>query len=208
MPIIREEHTKGGATVAVWEISEPEPLLLSLLVPNEKEQQHLDRIKAPQRRLHWLAARLLAARYLPGAREIEYSNTGQPRIPGSATYFSIAHSAGHAAFIMDQKPAGIDLEQITPRIRKVISRFMHPDELAHAAQSGSDNTLYIYWCAKEAVVKWLGDPSIDFQNKIRINPFIIEGKGEITASVVTAQGIMTLPMVYENFEQYMLVYTI
>lgn len=208
MPIIREEHTTGGATIAIWEISEPESLLLSLLDPDERELQHLNKIKAPQRRLHWLAARVLAARYLPDAREIVYSSSGQPNIPGSAFNLSIAHSASYAALLIDNKPAGIDLELISPRIRKVMSRFMHPDELVHAALSGRDDTLYIYWCAKEAVVKWLGDPTIDFQNMIRINPFTLHEKGEIETSVKIVRDTISIPMIYEKIGQYMVVYTI
>lgn len=208
MPVIREEHTAGGATVAIWEISEPETMLISLLDPNERERQHLSMIKAPQRRLHWLAARVLAARYLPDAGEIVYSDSGQPGIQGSTYYFSIAHSANYAALLVDVKPAGIDLELITPRIRKVMSRFMHPDEMAHAIKTDENDTLFIYWCAKEAVVKWLGDPTIDFRNMIRINPFPLLEKGEIKTSVITSHETISIPMVYEKIGQYMMVHTI
>lgn len=208
MPLFRDTSFGNGNRLGIWNITEQEEELEDLLRPSPQEKDHLTTIKAPQRRLHWLAGRLLAAHYLPDAKQIEYSATGQPRLPRSSQYFSIAHSGQYAALSLAEKPTGVDIELIAPRIRKVAGRFMHPEELSQAAQCPGDDTLLIYWCAKEALIKWCADPSIDFRHHIRIEPFTNKGNGTIAALINCHETRNQVDLLYEKLDQYMLVYTI
>lgn len=208
MPLFRNTSFGEGNNLGIWRITEDEAELEELLKSSPREKEHLASIKAPQRRLHWLAGRLLAAHYLPDAKQIEYSATGQPRLPRSKQFFSVAHSGIYAAFTAAEKPTGVDIELIAPRIRKVAERYMHPEELVDAAHNPNDDTLFIYWCAKEALVKWCADPAIDFRNQIRIESFTNNESGTISASIECNKSQNRVNLHYEKLDQYMLVYTL
>lgn len=199
----------NGGVVALWSITETEPELIQQLNPGPTESAHLESIKSEQRRLHWLAGRLLAAQFLPNFHQISYSESGKPYTPGESNPFSIAHSASMAAFSMAPLPNGIDIELITPRIRKVTTKFLNQVELLQVGDNTTDDTLYIYWCAKEAIVKWSGDRTIDFKKQITISlTQATKKQGDIKASFESPFQSFDLLLHYEKIDNYMLVYTI
>lgn len=208
MPVIREKYYPDGNLLSIWKITEPEEELVGGLTLSDAETRHLETIKAPVRRLHWLAGRTLAAKYHCGYQQIRYSSSGKPIVEGATNHFSIAHSGVMAAFTLSDKPTGVDIEQITPRIQRIKERFMNADELNSLNNIHSDDTLYIYWCAKEAIIKWYGDPSLDFRNQISIAPFTKDREsGSINATVYIDGAVNRLGLIYEKLDNYMLVYT-
>lgn len=208
MPIFQIKPPTHGGTVALWSITETEQELTGLLQPTPDEIEQLQTIKAPLRRLHWLAGRCLAARFLPDFKQIRYAENGKPFVEGSRWWFSIAHSASMAAFSMNNITNGIDIELITPRIRKITAKFLNDYELKQIGELHTDETLYKYWCAKEAIVKWSGDRTIDFRKQITVwMPDNHNNAGLFQASFADSGGIKEITLWYEKIENYMLVYT-
>lgn len=93
----------------------------------------------------------------PGARVI-HDCDGAPLLVDSPLNISISHSRNFAAVAVDpDRRIGVDIEE--PRLeqlRRVISKFLNPDELS----AGWGDRLLQAWTCKEAVFKAAGIPNI------------------------------------------------
>ena len=79
-------------------------------------------------------------------------------------------------------PKHIDIEELNPRILKVWSRYLHPEEFA-IFDTTSIYDLTVAWTIKEALFKLNTKTGIDFKNDLRIkskegNTFLCEIKSE------------------------------
>jgi phosphopantetheinyl transferase len=80
---------------------------------------------------------------------------------------------------------GVDVEESSPRIERVLQKFLHPNELdwLKAHRILASGQLYLsdspnphllptlLWSAKESVYKWYGSGQVDFSDHIRLEPF-------------------------------------
>lgn len=104
----------------------------------------------------------------------EHLPSGAPYIPGhEEVRLSITHTRGLAAIAVNADNAdthiGVDVEQVSQRIIKVLPRVAHPSEIA--ALNLSENLAEAYttaWTAKEAIFKAIPEGGIDFANHILI----------------------------------------
>jgi phosphopantetheinyl transferase len=122
-----------------------------------------------------LACRAALAKLL-GTNEIEitYSETGQPQIKGHCISFS--HTKNTVAVALADIPVGIDIEELSPRILRLYSRFMSEEEMS-ACDLNNLQDLYYYWCAKEAMYKWFAKKNLDFIEDLQV--FKNENRGVV-----------------------------
>jgi phosphopantetheinyl transferase len=117
-----------------------------------------------------------------GKKAIRYDTIGKPNVKDKKIFISISHSKNFVAFAHDTSPIGIDIEELNPRILKVWSRYLHPDEFA-IFDTTSIFDLTVAWTIKEALFKLNTKTGIDFKNDLRIkskegNTFLCEIKSE------------------------------
>jgi hypothetical protein len=88
---------------------------------------------------------------------------------------------------------GVDVEAATPRIDRILKKFLHPEELDWLNKQGilaskdfQGDGLFspfllptLLWSAKESVFKWYGEGQVDFSEHIRLNPFYFGMEGAI-----------------------------
>ncbi|MDE6716049.1 MAG: 4'-phosphopantetheinyl transferase superfamily protein [Muribaculaceae bacterium] len=101
----------------------------------------------------------------------EHLPSGAPYLPAHPeVYISITHTRGFAAIAVNADThIGVDIEQVSQRVVRILPRVAHPTEIA--ALNLSENQAEAYttaWTAKEAIFKAIPDGGIDFANHILI----------------------------------------
>jgi len=75
-------------------------------------------------------------------------------LPFGGIYWSISHKPQYVAAVISSSPVGIDLEEVTPRTRRLFGYIAEDSEWALAEQNW--DTFFRFWTAKEAVLKATG----------------------------------------------------
>ncbi len=173
------EHTK----LAVWHITEPEDFFLNK-VTLKNDVSH------PHKRLQHLAGRFLLQLLEPQfpLDLISISDSKKPLLIDEAFHFSISHCGNYAATIVSNHAlVGIDVELISPKIKKIHNKFLSEKEIKMVwdhCQREEDilKILTLFWSAKESMVKWYGKGKVDFKKDMQIqNLFVENDQGRISA---------------------------
>jgi len=188
MPVFFQQDINPGAKLALWRIEEaPEFFLERVPVPVFHQ--------SPQKRLQHLAGRYLLQYLQPGFPLgcILVSMAGRPYLEHSDIDFSISHTGHTAAAIISLKGcASIDVEEIRPRIGRIMPRFLHPEERSWVERHVPPTFLEpatglapwwlptLLWSAKETVFKAQAAGAVSFQRHIRFEPFYLQPTGEMT----------------------------
>lgn len=167
MGLFYSQTIDGATKLAIWKIEEPESFFLDK-VPLSREITH------PAKRLQHLAGRFLLQYLYPDfpIRLIQIAHTRKPYLPEDPYHFSISHCGDYAAAIVStEKRVGIDIEQPTARILKVMNKFLSESERSlivphNAEQLISMGTLF--WSVKESMFKWYSHGEIDFKEHLHI----------------------------------------
>jgi len=179
MPLFYQQDIHGIGRLGVWKIQEEEPFFLAT-VPLQREITH------PHKRLQHLAGRYLLQELYPGFpyELIRIADTRKPYLENEAFHFSISHCGDFAAaFVSPTVRVGVDVEEVTPRVGKILGKFLHPVELGWLGEgregfsgehpdAGPFALANLLWSAKESVYKWYGDGGVDFSEQIRLDALV------------------------------------
>ena len=157
---------------AVCEIRKPVDDLLGLLQKKEFYLPCLSQITSEKRKKEWLTVRVLLKEILGEEKEILYTSSGKPYFSDNSYQISISHTKGFVAVALHpEMKIGIDIEQISPRIHKIRSRFMNEKEEANLNKEHEEIHLLLHWSAKESMFKILDEQDVDFKTCLHINSF-------------------------------------
>ena len=211
MPLHISKTVFDNATLGAWSIEEEEDYFHYELVINKEEDELLAKMKG-RRKLEWLSSRYLI--HLMTQRKeraiILKDDYGKPYIHDSEHFISFSHSHGIAVAIASEKPVGIDVQFIVPKITRIQHKFVNEKELTfinNLPNSKRLDALHIIWGAKESLYKAYGKRSLDFKGHMNTSPFswdedFTEFHGEITKGDYSAQfNIMA-----EKINNHILVY--
>jgi len=210
MPVFRIHQPCEQSILGLWQISESAGELLDLADLNQEETAFFRTIRNPIRKKHWLAWRVLLKHMLPGRQtQLHYDEHGKPYPAGNQYCLSVSHSGDFAGcFVHFRQPAGLDIEEIRPRVCKITGRFLSESELACFGEDADTHIYTILWAAKEAVYKYQGRTGFDFRNQIQILPFTPGHNGTLTARLQFNNTAVNLPLYYETIQnKYIMVYT-
>jgi len=204
MPQFFCEKINHIGKVYVWKVTETEAELLSLRTLSISEQSHLHLLKNSQKRLHWLAYRVLLQEALGGDFEIQYLDDGKPLLVSPQKFLSVSHSKDFVAFFLsDIRPVGVDIEKISDRIQKVVPKFLTQTEQQTSNLSDS-LLLHFYWGAKETVYKLFNQHHLLFTEQIHIDR--VNVKEQTAEARVQTDRLQTkVQLIYRNIDGYMLV---
>ena len=204
MPQFFSEKIGDIGEVYVWKATETEEQLLSLRMLSLSEQSHLQLLKNPQKRLHWLAYRVLLKKALGEDFELNYLDDGKPLLVSPKRFLSVSHSKEFVAvFLSETHPVGVDIEKISDRIQKVVPKFLNETEQQNSDLSDS-SLLHFYWGAKEAVYKLFNRHRLLFAEQIHIDCVNFAEQTAI-AKVQTDCFQAKVRLIYRNIENYVLV---
>ena len=196
--------------VGLWKITEKTEELFSKLRLEEKDQLTFQNFTHPQRKLQWLAVRNLTNKLLGKNNvRIRYDRNSKPQINNNPHYISISHTKQYAAVILNKKDhTGIDIELISPRIKKIEHKFMSEQELNSLQPFNHIEQFYVYWSAKESLYKLYGKKKLDFKENLFIEPFKYKSKGIITGKIIKGNKVQPHKLRYEKKDSFMLVYVL
>ncbi len=182
MPFIYQQNINETAHLAIWSIQEPASFF-------ETDVQLTIPIANEERRTQHLAVRLLFKLMMPEAdlNQLVMADNGKPYLIGLPFHFSFSHCKGYAACAVDDKPIGIDIEIIHPRIAKVAHKFLNDQEKAMIAdleQKDQLNQLAFLWAAKEAMYKMYEQLGIDFAKDFNILELTKGDRGTVPAAIL------------------------
>ncbi len=208
MGLLRK-HATGQVMLGIWEITESLEQLWEHSALSANEEVFYAGLKTPLRRKHWLAYRLILPHLIPHTLVpgISYDAYGKPSLNGGSHHISVTHSGRYAAMIISKvMHVGIDIEAMKPKIFKLSHKFLSDGE-ADFVDPGQMESLYLIWCAKEALFKIYGKGGLSFKDHLRVDPFVFEQKGQITGRIVNGNDHQIYRLYYETMNGYMLVYT-
>jgi len=203
MPFFYQQNINETAHLAIWSIQEPASFFetdIQLAVPIANEE----------RRIQHLAVRLLFKLMMPAAdlNQLVMADNGKPYLIGLPFHFSFSHCKGYAACAVDDKPIGIDIEIIHPRISKVAHKFLNDSEkamIANLEQEDQLNQLAFLWAAKEAMYKKYEQLGIDFAKDFNILELTKGDRGTIPAAIVHKGNKIDLRLDYHFGADYVCV---
>jgi 4'-phosphopantetheinyl transferase EntD len=190
MGLFYTQTIDDATKLAVWQIEESESFFLEK-VPLSRDITH------PAKRLQHLAGRYLLQHLYPDfpIRLIQIADTRKPYLPEDPYQFSISHCGNYAAAIVStQKRVGIDIEQPTERILRVIKKFLSENEVSLILPHNTEQLVKmgtLFWSVKEAMFKWYSHGEIDFKEHLLIRniQFGQENSGWIDGFFAKHQGI-------------------
>lgn len=201
MPVIYKHEIDEQTTLAVWKIEEQEQELIAGLQLKQHELDFIASLNKGKRLLHWLSTRLLLRTLLNTSAyiDVRMDDHGKPFLVDSSFHISLSHSYDYAAVMIGRtKSVGVDIERIKPKIQSIKQKFLSPTELGEL--NLEINSLYICWCAKEAIYKWYGKKGLEFRKHIRLLPFIPSDQGELKAVVTLPEGLKEVKVSYFKTE--------
>jgi 4'-phosphopantetheinyl transferase len=207
MPVVFNKNIDQDTILSVWKIEESEEHLLAGLQLKQHELEFISSINNGKRLLHWLSTRLLLRTMLNTSDYIDcrMDDHGKPYLVNSKHEISLSHSYDYAAVMISAtKKVGVDIELIKPKITRIRNKFLSDEEL-DSDLSTDINSLYVCWCAKEAIYKWHGRKGLEFKRDIRISPFELQEEGSLKASVDLPDESVVLEVQYLKIQDdYML----
>lgn len=153
MPFHEHISTKFGATIVLWQLTENEQTIATLL--SEKERSLIDSQNlSPKRFCERAASRLSLNRIKETLNDdITYTAEGKPHLLRKSGHISISHTKEWVAVAYHPfLPIGIDIERIGEKIEKVAPRVFNAPEL-NISSENRGKWLHICWSAKEALFK-------------------------------------------------------
>lgn len=198
MPLFYTQTIDQHTLLAIWQIAEDEDFFLEK-VPLSRQITH------PAKRLQHLAGRYLLQHLFPDfpLRLIQIADTRKPFLPEDPYHFSISHCGTYAsAIVSTTHRVGIDIEQPTQRILRIIPKFMSLAEQKLIEQAENEERLIrlgtLCWSIKEAMYKWYAFGKIDFIRDLIIEVLSfdndISGAAQATCKTDMPQKL-TLPYV-------------
>ncbi|MFT6845563.1 MAG: 4'-phosphopantetheinyl transferase [Flavobacteriales bacterium] len=200
MPILfKSEYLKQD--VFIWQLSETEEQLQAL-VPKETIPDY----SFPSRRLTWLGARCLLNTMYQSTPLLTYNKHGKPEVDNN-DHISISHSGNLVTIARSNNVCGIDIQQKSEKIAKILPKFLNEEELIWLNTKNQTNDYHhLIWCAKEAIFKVYGF-DVDFKKDISILDFNIQKSGKFEAKVSRNEETNVFTLAYQLLGEYYLVFT-
>ncbi len=118
------------------------------------------------RKREYLAWRAIVRRTIGRDAIIAYNSVGAPILTNYPFRITVSHCQGRVAVGISDRPCAVDIERIDRNFRRILSRYLTPEEQRHSA-----HPLFpaIAWCAKETLYKYAGRQGLDLLNDLHID---------------------------------------
>lgn len=210
MPLLIKKQVDSFGIIALWKVEENNQKLEELLTRLSNFSGIPSHLNHHYRITEWCVIRLLLAEIFekPLFYELIYDENGKPYLPDRLNHISISHTKEYVAVMVNEnKPVGIDIEIISPRIEKIVHKFISEEEKKWIQSSNYLEQLYIIWGAKEVLFKLYSKGGIDFKKHLEVEPFNFSYKGNLSGNFKKG-FIKTYQMQYEKMNELMIVYGI
>jgi phosphopantetheinyl transferase len=201
MPLIYKIIDSSQSTIAVWHVTESmEYLTDRLQLKNTPSNQQLSSMH-PRRKLEWLASRNLICSLLGDfdVSKIKNDSFGKPYHNTIDVNISISHTVGYVAVYLSDKIIGIDIQQITPKIKAIAHKFLDYNSLHELHQTDNLNAIHYLWGAKECMYKCYGRKKLDFREHLKVSTGPLKLADENLIFPLTTFGLITKGLYHKEF---------
>jgi 4'-phosphopantetheinyl transferase len=198
--LLYKEITYKNSTILVWKIEETveeiKSLIFDFLPDNDKIK--FENFKTEQRQKEWLLSRFLLkkATNLPKEIYVKYDNFGKPFLDNFN--ISISHSKQFVAIIVSSNNSvAIDIQEISDKTKTVSHKFLSTEETNIFDINNSEVTSLL-WSVKETAYKFYGKKNLPFIDGIKILPFDINNKEEISILINEKISVKAQYIFFDN----------
>ena len=202
MPILDKDISIDNH-VSLWKITESWTELIKLFENDAEIKALIRNFKSDVKKKQFLASRFLLKMEF-GDWKTLHSINGKPRPINNSIEISITHDRGIAGIIKSINPCGIDIQEITPKVMRIKSKFINENDIYFLSEKEKDLT--VLWCAKEALYKINGKPNIFFKEHM-----IIQKSNEeniVIGKIIHPEFQKDYKLKVHFIENYCLVYTL
>lgn len=127
---------------------------------------------APTRASQSASAKQLLTQIYGSACEVLYNEYGKPYIRDFSGSCSISHSGNKIAVALSKQDSiGIDIQNHSPKIVQVLSKFISPLEQMYLDNDYLAKQALIIWTIKEATYKYVGIKGLSLKEDIHVPAF-------------------------------------
>lgn len=175
MPLLRIETIGAGVRLGLWRIDES---VDGFCMADERLRPIaalVSRHRSHSRQLEIMAVYALLFSMTGDERlRIAHDERSRPLVEGY--HVGISHTRGFAALILSTaQKVSVDIEYVSPRVARVVSKFVRADEQAPNLPS-----LLVHWCVKETLYKLFSDEDLQYF-EMRVRPFELQASGMVKA---------------------------
>jgi phosphopantetheine--protein transferase-like protein len=211
MPLYLKKELEDKTRIGVWQVTETEEELKALSSVPSDELEEISFIRSESLRRQKLAVRALLDEMFEDKVYLSHHDNGKPYIENSITNISITHTEKYVAVILnDNEDVGIDIESLARDFSSVEKKALSEDEIDDLEEDEKRNgQLAIYWCAKEAIYKMLGQYDVNFAEQIEVEKFRPKKDGELEATFEDEDGYEEeFDLEYIIFDNHVLVWVV
>jgi phosphopantetheine--protein transferase-like protein len=211
MPLYLKKELEDKTRIGVWQVTETEEELKALSSVPSNEMEEISFIRSESLRRQKLAVRALLDEMFEDKVYLSHHDNGKPYIENSVTNISITHTEKYVAVILnDNEDVGIDIESLARDFSSVEKKALSEDEIEDLEEDEKRNgQLAIYWCAKEAIYKMLGQYDVNFAEQIEVEKFRPKKDGELEATFEDEDGFEEeFDLEYIIFDNHVLVWVV
>ena len=211
MPLYLKKELEDKTRIGVWQVTETEEELKALSSVPSDEMEEISFIRSESLRRQKLAVRALLDTMFEDKVYLSHHDNGKPYIENSITNISITHTEKYVAVILnDNEDVGIDIESLARDFSSVEKKALSEDEIDDLEDDEKRNgQLAIYWCAKEAIYKMLGQYDVNFAEQIEVEKFRPKKDGELEATFEDEDGYEEeFDLEYIIFDNHVLVWVV
>ena len=202
MPILDKDISVHN-NVKLWKITESCAELIDLFENDAEINAVIQNFESESKKQQFLASRLLLKVEL-GNWKTYHNPNGKPHPINNSSEISITHDKGIAGLIKSMKPCGIDIQEITPKVIRVKSKFVNENDFYSISEKEKDLT--VLWCAKETLYKINGNPNIFFKEHMIIKES--EEENTLIGKIIHPEYRKDYKLKVHFIENYCLVYTL
>ena len=205
MPLILKQEEES-CTLGVWQMDESIEQLCSLL-PEAVCREAETRFTAEHRCREWLSVRLLLQTLMGKPVTVYYYPTGRPYLQEGLS-LSISHTKNQVAVLLGEGKLGVDVEQYSDRVGRIIKRFVRNDECPSPYE---DNPIWgwlLHWCAKEVMYKMLDLEGVDLLEHLQVLPFTTDKEGVMQAREYKTAEHQEFLIHYRLFPDFVLAWSV
>ena len=210
MPLLHQIQIDSDSVLGIWQIDEEKDQLKWELQWGPSDIEQFQALSDHERSMHWLSSRVLLRKMMNTKSfiDLQIDENGKPYIKNFPQKVSISHSGKRVAVLLSNRDCGIDIELMSKKITALAPKFISDDEMKYIDDDYLIETMYVFWCAKEAMYKLYGRKKLDFKQHMRLYPFEYKDTGKIKGHLERKEYSKDLNVHYKRIDDYMLAYVL
>jgi len=215
MPIELRWNCHTGTCLTLWHITEHRNQLAQMYnqIWGDDANPQTTKSASPQK----LAARNLIGTEFP-AHQLVFSEYGKPLLLPHSAHINHSHAGDFA--LLAHHPnlsVGVDIEQIRPQLLRIYPRFCNSQEQMALGPNPPLELLLLFWCAKEAMYKAIGEKGTDFRSYLQITKWPLnndpfkdpyDSEGQLEAQISLPGFEQSCSLNFKRWDQYAAVWVV